>query len=41
MRNARTYRRRWGSWPMEGWLAELADLGLLRWSEDEVHVTAT
>ena len=41
VRNARTYRRRWGSWPMEGWLAELADLGLLRWSEDEVHVTAT
>lgn len=39
VRNARTYRHRWGSWPMEGWLAELAALGLVRWTEDEVEVT--
>lgn len=29
--NARRFRRRWERWPMEGWLAAFAELGLLRW----------
>ncbi|HST39166.1 MAG TPA: galactosyltransferase-related protein [Conexibacter sp.] len=28
--NAARFRRRWGWWPMEGWLAAFADLGLAR-----------
>ena len=28
--NARRFRRRWGCWPMAGWLAELAGLGIIR-----------
>lgn len=27
--NASTFRRRWGAWPMEGWLRELHDNGLV------------
>ena len=41
VRNARIYRRRWGSWPMEGWLAELAEAGLVQWTEDGLDVVAT
>jgi N-acetylglucosaminyl-diphospho-decaprenol L-rhamnosyltransferase len=37
VRNAGVYRRRWGSWPMEGWLRELAEAGLIRWTEDEIE----
>jgi len=29
VRNARRFRRRWGRWPMEGWLHELAAAGLV------------
>jgi len=28
--NARRFHRRWGRWPMTGWLTELADRGLVR-----------
>ncbi|MGA8047378.1 MAG: galactosyltransferase-related protein [Dermatophilaceae bacterium] len=38
VRNSWIYRRRWGSWPMEGWLAELAGAGLVRWTEDDLDV---
>lgn len=30
--NARSFRRRWGTWPMEGWLQGFADRGLVTWS---------
>lgn len=30
--NARSFRRRWGTWPMEGWLQGFADRGLITWS---------
>lgn len=42
VRNARVFRRRWGRWPMEGWLRELADLGLLVWEPqgDRLELTA-
>lgn len=29
--NARRYRDKWGSWPMEGWLEEFAARGLIEW----------
>ncbi|MFD3543317.1 glycosyltransferase family 2 protein [Streptomyces sp. NPDC058662] len=31
LRNGAVYRRRWGSWPMEGWLREFAARGLVRY----------
>jgi hypothetical protein len=36
VRNARTFFDRWRFWPMDGWLRAFAELGLIRWSEDEV-----
>lgn len=30
LRNAAVFHRRWGSWPMRGWLEGFADLGLAR-----------
>lgn len=30
VRNARLFHERWGRWPMQGWLAELEELGLVR-----------
>jgi len=32
--NARRFRKKWGHWPMEGWLEEFRDLGLIRWSRE-------
>jgi hypothetical protein len=32
--NARRFRDRWGVWPMEGWLAQFAAAGLVRWEPD-------
>jgi hypothetical protein len=32
--NARTFRERWGAWPMEGWLRVFAAEGLVRWDPD-------
>jgi len=29
--NAAVFQRRWGSWPMEGWLRAFADEGLIEW----------
>jgi len=31
VRNARVFHRRWGSWPMEGWLRGFANEGLIEW----------
>jgi GT2 family glycosyltransferase len=36
--NARRFHRRWGVWPMEGWLRAFADLGLLTWSEERLDI---
>ncbi len=30
--NASRFRDKWGRWPMEGWLTDLAELGLIEWS---------
>ena len=32
--NARRFREVWGTWPMEGWLARFATLGLVSWQPD-------
>ena len=32
--NARVFRRRWGTWPMEGWLLTFAAEGLIEWDPD-------
>lgn len=34
VRNARVFRRRWGRWPMEGWLRAFAADGLVEWDSD-------
>lgn len=43
VRNARTFRERWGRWPMEGWLRAFADEGLVRWDPagDGLELAAT
>ena len=33
VRNAELFRRRWGWWPMSGWLDDFAAAGLIRWDE--------
>ena len=32
--NAQVFRRRWGTWPMEGWLRAFAEEGLVEWDAD-------
>jgi hypothetical protein len=32
--NAQRFRDRWGWWPMDGWLAAMAELGIIRWSPE-------
>ncbi|WP_185999504.1 glycosyltransferase [Novosphingobium sp.] len=34
--NAGTFHRRWGIWPMEGWLKAFAEMGLVALSEDAI-----
>jgi GT2 family glycosyltransferase len=34
VRNALRFRSRWGEWPMGGWLAQLATLGIVAWDSD-------
>ena len=33
VRNARRFRKKWGLWPMESWLRQFAERGLLRYDE--------
>lgn len=30
--NARRFKQKWGTWPMEGWLRQLDEMGIVRWS---------
>lgn len=39
--NARHFQRRWGVWPMEGWLRAFADQGLLDWHDDRLDILRT
>ncbi len=36
--NARHFYRRWGVWPMEGWLRAFSDLGLVRWTDEHLEI---
>ena len=40
LRNGRIFARRWGWWPMEGWLEAFQARGLIRWDDDEGDVRA-
>lgn len=35
--NANRFRRKWGIWPMSGWLEQFAQLGLIEWQSDDVR----
>jgi GT2 family glycosyltransferase len=34
VRNSNVFHRRWGEWPMTGWLTAFRDAGLIEWSPD-------
>lgn len=34
VRNAQLFHRRWGRWPMTGWLGAFAEMGLVTWEPD-------
>lgn len=36
--NARVFRAKWGTWPMEGWLRAFAEAGYVDWSADGLEV---
>ncbi|OAV44164.1 glycosyltransferase family 2 protein [Lewinella sp. 4G2] len=36
--NANAFRKKWGGWPMEGWLRAFQDAGLIKWTEDELSL---
>lgn len=36
VRNARTFHRKWGTWPMEGWLRAFAHSGLVEWDDQRL-----
>jgi GT2 family glycosyltransferase len=38
VRNARIFHRKWGVWPMDGWLAQFQQLGLVSWTEASLEV---
>ena len=38
VRNAVTFRDKWGSWPMEGWLTAFRDAGLIRWEARDITI---
>jgi GT2 family glycosyltransferase len=38
LRNARTFRKKWGEWPMEGWLSSFEKAGLIEWIDHQVLV---
>ena len=39
VRNAGVFHRRWGTWPMEGWLRAFAERGLVDWCDDRLTLT--
>ena len=38
VQNARLFHARWGRWPMEGWLAAFASMGLVSWTPDALSL---
>ncbi len=41
IRNARLFYQRWHLWPMEGWLAAFAEMGLITRSDREIEILRT
>ncbi|PSM38229.1 sugar transferase [Streptomyces dioscori] len=37
LRNSEIFHRRWGWWPMRGWLDEFAERGLIRWDRSALR----
>jgi GT2 family glycosyltransferase len=35
--NANAFRKKWGIWPMEGWLSKFERAGLIKWSEEDIE----
>jgi len=38
LRNASTFRTKWGEWPMAGWLSSFEKAGLIEWTDHQVVV---
>ncbi len=38
--NASRFYRKWGEWPMTGWLEAFAEAGLIRWEPDSIALAA-
>lgn len=36
--NAQRFHQRWAQWPMEGWLGEFAELGLVSWTSESLEI---
>jgi GT2 family glycosyltransferase len=36
VRNAEVFYKRWGQWPMDGWLSAFEDLGLIEWQNGKI-----
>lgn len=36
--NAQRYRKKWGVWPIEGWLEQFEALGLIEWNEAALRI---
>jgi GT2 family glycosyltransferase len=36
--NAQRFYQRWAQWPMEGWLGEFVELGLVRWTSESLEI---
>ncbi|SDF66198.1 Glycosyltransferase, GT2 family [Pedobacter terrae] len=36
--NATAFRKKWGIWPMEGWLAKFEHAGLIKWSDEDIEL---
>lgn len=41
VRNSNLFHRRWGEWPMGGWLEQFAAAGLVTWTPDRLELTPT
>lgn len=40
VQNSRTFHRKWGEWPMQGWLTRFRELGLVDWDPVRGHLSA-
>jgi hypothetical protein len=41
LHNGALFRRRWGRWPMEGWLLEFERMGLVEREDGEWRLTSS